>query len=220
MWAAVRGWVAPAKVPALAGQAKLRAQDNSVISSISAAPGAGPRPGTLPAGGSSARRRFLPERPRRRPSWRWRKIAAKCRALGQGKGGQMAANRPNRVENRQQLSQNRQDRRQEIHNEFRDNHPRWDFAMEHPRWAHWRVNRPLSLGHSGTTDWVVRLWRRIVLRLRREHLLSRRRRLFGRPENRNGRAVCRGRRANCHHRSSGEGPQLDAAGRIRHDPGP
>ncbi len=54
----------------------------------------------------------------------------------------MGANRPSRVENRQQLSQNRQDRRQEIQNEFRDNHPRWDFAMEHPRWANWRVNRP------------------------------------------------------------------------------
>jgi hypothetical protein len=62
--------------------------------------------------------------------------------VGQGKGGQIAANRPNRVENRQQLSQNRQDRRQEIRDEFRDNHPRWDFAMEHPRWAAWRVNAP------------------------------------------------------------------------------
>ena len=41
----------------------------------------------------------------------------------------MGANRPNRVENRQQLSQQRQDRRQEIRDEFRDNHPRWDFAV-------------------------------------------------------------------------------------------
>src|SRR5579862_4270394 len=59
-----------------------------------------------------------------------------------GKAAQVSANRPNRVDNRQQLAQQRQGRGQEIQNEFRDNHPRWDFATDHPRWARWGVNRP------------------------------------------------------------------------------
>jgi hypothetical protein len=57
-----------------------------------------------------------------------------------------ASNRPERVENRQQLAQNRTDRRQEIRNEFNDNHPRWDFATDHPRWANWRINAPWRWG--------------------------------------------------------------------------
>jgi hypothetical protein len=61
---------------------------------------------------------------------------------GAGKIGQLPSNRPSRIENRQQYSQNRQDRRQEVRDQFRDNHPRFDFAMEHPRWAAWRVNAP------------------------------------------------------------------------------
>ncbi len=107
-------------------------------------PGAGPRPGTLPAGGPSAVGDFFQKGPGAGPPGGGAKIASKMPGgVGPaGKGGQAGANRPNRVENRQQLSQNRQDRRQEIQNEFRDNHPRWDFAMEHPRWANWRVNRP------------------------------------------------------------------------------
>jgi hypothetical protein len=65
-----------------------------------------------------------------------------------GKPGQasanrsLAQNRPDRVENRQQLQQQRQDRRQDVQNDLRDNHPRLDFAIEHPRWAGWRANRP------------------------------------------------------------------------------
>lgn len=69
------------------------------------------------------------------------KIAGKGPIAG-GKAGPIQGNRPTRVENRQELAQNRQNRRQEIQDEFRDNYPRWDFALDHPRWAAWRVNRP------------------------------------------------------------------------------
>jgi hypothetical protein len=54
----------------------------------------------------------------------------------------LAQNRPDRVQNRQELRDNRQNRRNEIRDEFRDNHPRWDFWTDHPRWAQWRVNAP------------------------------------------------------------------------------
>jgi len=97
----------------------------------------------LPAGGPSAIGDFFQKGPGAGLPAGGGKIAGKgMPGVGQGKGGQAAANRPNRVENRQQLGQQRQGRRQEIQNEFRDNHPRWDFATEHPRWAAWSVNHP------------------------------------------------------------------------------
>ena len=67
----------------------------------------------------------------------------------------LAQNRPERVQNRQQLQQTRQDRRQEVRNEFRDNHPRWDWALDHPRWAAWRVNAPWRWATvAALTGWI------------------------------------------------------------------
>ncbi len=77
------------------------------------------------------------------------------------KAGQLPANRPvangrpERIENRQQWSQNRQDRRQQISNDFRDNHPRFDWAVNNPRWAAWRINRPYRWAAAAAlTGWV------------------------------------------------------------------
>jgi hypothetical protein len=98
--------------------------------------GAGPGPGS----GPSAVGDFFKQGPGASTAGPGKGIA-KTPTPG-GKPAQVSANRPNRVENRQQLAQQRQGRRQEIQNEFRDNCPRWDFAMDHPRWAQRRVNRP------------------------------------------------------------------------------
>lgn len=120
-------------------------------------PQGGPRAGTLPAGGPGAVADFFqkgpgPVRPATLPAG-GTKIAGKglpgtglpgkgIPGAGLGKAGQLPAGRPSRIENRDQRTQQRQDRRNEIQNEFRDNHPRFDWAMDHPRWAAWRVNRP------------------------------------------------------------------------------
>jgi hypothetical protein len=60
------------------------------------------------------------------------------RRPGDGVGG----NRPDRVENRGQRNENRHSRRDEVRNQFRDNHPRYDFWRGHPSAARWRWNRP------------------------------------------------------------------------------
>lgn len=93
------------------------------------------RPSTLPAGGA---------------------VAGTLPGIGSGVGTGAGAgtrpgvngtqslgqNRPSRVENRQELQQNRQGRRDEVRNQVAENHPRLDFWSDHPNWAAWRVNRP------------------------------------------------------------------------------
>jgi hypothetical protein len=54
----------------------------------------------------------------------------------------LANNRPARVENRQELQGNRQQRRDEVRNQVADNYPRLDFWSDHPGWASWRINAP------------------------------------------------------------------------------
>jgi hypothetical protein len=67
----------------------------------------------------------------------------------------LAQNRPDRVQDRQQLQQNRQSRRQEVRSEFNDNHPRFDWAVDHPRWASWRVNAPWRWATAAAlTGWI------------------------------------------------------------------
>ena len=51
-------------------------------------------------------------------------------------------NRPDRIDNRQDWRDQRVQRRDQVHDQFRDNHPRFDFWADHPTWARWRVNRP------------------------------------------------------------------------------
>ena len=54
----------------------------------------------------------------------------------------MTDNRAGRIENRQQYQDNRLERRDEVRDQVRDNHPRLDFWSEYPGWATWRINRP------------------------------------------------------------------------------
>ncbi len=54
----------------------------------------------------------------------------------------LAGNRPTRVENRQELQGNRQQRRDEVRNQVAENHPRMDFWSDHPGWASWRIATP------------------------------------------------------------------------------
>jgi hypothetical protein len=51
-------------------------------------------------------------------------------------------NRPARVENRQELQGNRQQRRDEVRNQVAQNHPRLDFWSDHPGWGAWRITAP------------------------------------------------------------------------------
>ena len=54
----------------------------------------------------------------------------------------LANNRADRIDNRQEWQDNRQQRRDEVRQQFQDNHPRYDFWKDHPNWARWRWNRP------------------------------------------------------------------------------
>ena len=67
-------------------------------------------------------------------------------ALAAGAAGaraqNLASNRAGRVENRQELQGNRQQRRDEVRNQVAENHPRLDFWSDHPGWAARRITRP------------------------------------------------------------------------------
>jgi hypothetical protein len=54
----------------------------------------------------------------------------------------MSTNRAGRVENRQELQGNRQQRRDEVCNQVGQNHPRMDFWSNNPGWASLRITRP------------------------------------------------------------------------------
>jgi hypothetical protein len=54
----------------------------------------------------------------------------------------MASNRADRIENRQQWQDNRQQRRNEIRDQIEDNYPLLDFWHDHPGWAAWRLTAP------------------------------------------------------------------------------
>ena len=82
-------------------------------------------------------------------------------AAGVGKVGAGAArqnlsnSRPERVENRQELQGNRQQRRDEIRSQVADNHPRMDFWSDHPGWASWRINAPYRWAtYAALSSWV------------------------------------------------------------------
>jgi hypothetical protein len=50
--------------------------------------------------------------------------------------------RPERIDNRGERQQQRVSRRDEVRDQFRDHHPRYDFWQSHPHAARWRWNRP------------------------------------------------------------------------------
>ena len=131
-------------------------------------------------------------------------------ALAAGAAGaraqNLASNRPARVENRQELQGNRQQRRDEVRNQVAENHPRMDFWSDHPGWAAWRITRALSLGDLGRTgrlDWL-RCGRTDHLQLRRERVLRRRPGLLRRPGGRDGRRVCPAGRRDRRQRAANE----------------
>ncbi len=103
----------------------------------------GPRPSTQPAGTARPGRGERPgvgERPRvaDRPAFE---------------------NRPDRIENRQQWQENRLQRRDEIRDQVRENHPWMDFWSDHPGWAAWRITRPYRWATWGAlTGWVGYGW--------------------------------------------------------------
>jgi hypothetical protein len=73
--------------------------------------------------------------------------------------GDLAGNRPERIENRQERQQNRTERRDEIRDQVRENHPRLDFWADHPNWAAWRINRPYRWATWGAiAGWVGYGW--------------------------------------------------------------
>ena len=100
----------------------------------------GTRPSTRPAGGGAAGD-FLNNRPStgRLPNAGKRPSTNPVRP---GAGDRLTGNRPDRIDNRQARQGDRLSRRDEVRNQFRDNHPRYDFWRDHPNWARYRINRP------------------------------------------------------------------------------
>lgn len=105
--------------------------------------GGGPQAATLPAGGQ---RPGVGDRP----------------GIGERPGiadRPAAGNRPARIENRQQWQNNRLERRDEVRDQVRENHPRLDFWSDHPNWAAWRINRPYRWATwAAITGWVGYGW--------------------------------------------------------------
>jgi hypothetical protein len=54
----------------------------------------------------------------------------------------LSTNRASRIENRQELQGNRQQRSDEVRNQVAENHPRLDFWSNYPGWAARRITRP------------------------------------------------------------------------------
>lgn len=68
------------------------------------------------------------------------------------------SNRPDRIENRQEFRQNRQDRRNEIRDQIHD-HPIRDFWSDHPLWGAWAITRPFRWASwGGVVGWVDYGW--------------------------------------------------------------
>jgi len=75
------------------------------------------------------------------------------------RAGDLQGNRPDRIENRGERQGQRQTRRDEVRNQFRDNHPRYDFWRDHPNAARWRWNRPYRWATWGLiTSWFPWGW--------------------------------------------------------------
>ena len=71
----------------------------------------------------------------------------------------LAANRPDRIENRGQWQDNRVQRRDEVRDQVRGNYPRLDFWSDYPGWAAWRINRPYRWATwAALTGWVGYGW--------------------------------------------------------------
>jgi hypothetical protein len=58
-------------------------------------------------------------------------------------GQNLAQNRPNRIENRGELQGNRQQRRDEVRNQFQEHNP-GNFWQNNPGWAAWGITRPFA----------------------------------------------------------------------------
>src|SRR6185369_11777492 len=61
----------------------------------------------------------------------------------------LAQNRPERIENRQQSQQNRTERRDEVRNQYEQNNP-GNFWQENPGWAAYAVTRPFAWATWGS----------------------------------------------------------------------
>jgi hypothetical protein len=71
----------------------------------------------------------------------------------------LAQNRPDRIENRGERQQNRIDRRDQVWDQVRDNHPWAGFWADHPGWAAWRITTPWRWATwSALAGWVNYGW--------------------------------------------------------------
>ena len=110
----------------------------------------------------------------------------------------LAQNRPERIENRQQSQQNRDRAARRSSQSIRAKQPR-QFLAGKSRLGGLCHHSSVRLGDLGLGRKLVRLWRRADrLQLRRKRLLLRRPGLLRRPADRHGRRICRAGRGNRH----------------------
>jgi hypothetical protein len=109
------------------------------------------RPATLPAGGQRPGAGIV-----NRPGTGDRPGVGERPGIG---NRPMAQNRPDRIDNRQEWRQNRTDRRNEVRDQVRDNHPRFNFWSNHPNWAAWRISHPYRWATWGVmAGWMTYGW--------------------------------------------------------------
>ena len=108
-----------------------------------------PRPTSCKAVAGPQRRSFrpVPARLRQAPLDRGRLpvpalLPARPLLAALARAQNISENRAGRVENRQELQGNRQQRRDEVRNQVAENHPRMDFWSNNPGWAAWRISAP------------------------------------------------------------------------------
>jgi hypothetical protein len=71
----------------------------------------------------------------------------------------LSDNRADRIDNVDQRKVDRQERRNEVRDQFRDNHPRADFWKSHPHAARWRWTRPYRWATwAAVTNWFPWGW--------------------------------------------------------------
>jgi hypothetical protein len=128
-------------------------------------PGVGAKPGTRPSPGSGGAAADFLNRPSTgqlpaKPGAGDRVKPGERPAAGnRTAAGQLKGNRPDRVQNRQQLTDNRHERRDQVRDQFKDHHPRHDFWRGNPNAARWRWTRPYRWATWGLVGgWLPWKW--------------------------------------------------------------
>jgi len=113
------------------------------------------KPGTTPAtrpGAGGAANDFLNNQGTRPNTGKLPSAGQRSGAEGKrpGTGERLSGSRPERIDNRGERTEQRSNRKDEVRNQFKDNHPEHEFWADHPNWANYRIEHPF-----GIATWAI-----------------------------------------------------------------